>query len=197
MERAKKNKKRDCFASGAAAQPRWLAGHRAGTGHPAGEEDRNSRERAEPLSLEMKKKEKEMGKMKKTGPLSLYIMILNRSGSLEPDRFGSHSPGPAPVHFFFWPNSTFFFNSYTPHITACTSLRILFLFLSCILFLVHFFSLLHYIFLCYVYHHPHASLFYFILFTIIITCIFKSFYFTYFQSALVLTNYQYYIYSPE
>lgn len=57
----KDRKKKDCFASGAAPQLRWLVGHRAGTGQLVGEgggAGQNSRERAEPLSLE-KREERE------------------------------------------------------------------------------------------------------------------------------------------
>jgi len=57
--RKKKIKKRSFYLRRGRVE---LAGHRAGTGHPAGEEDRNSRERAEPLSLERGKREKEIEK---------------------------------------------------------------------------------------------------------------------------------------
>jgi len=58
----KKNQKGDSFISGAAAQPRWLAGHRAGTvwthRRRRWRPKQNSREKAEPLPLEIEKKEK-------------------------------------------------------------------------------------------------------------------------------------------
>jgi len=91
----------------------------------------------------------------------------------------------------------FFFLSFALHVFYFAFILIFIHFISRTVFL--FFFCIPFL-LSYVYYHPHAFLFYsafLYIITIIITCIFKSFYFTYFQSALVLTNYRYYIYSPE
>jgi len=58
----KKIRRRDYFASDAAAQLRWLAGTGQLAGEGSGDGEHNSREKAEPLSLEREKREKEVEK---------------------------------------------------------------------------------------------------------------------------------------
>jgi len=76
-ERKKERKKKGAVLnSGAAAQPRRLAGHRAGNGYPAGEEGSGGcriLERRQSLSLEMREERERKEKMRKKKPeIPLY-----------------------------------------------------------------------------------------------------------------------------
>ena len=69
---SKKNKKRELFTSGAAAQPRWLADHRAGTASLTGEDGGDRNRILESLSRKREERERtwKNDKKSKTG---LYI----------------------------------------------------------------------------------------------------------------------------